>query len=65
MPRENESRDCPYFDVNDPLCGERFTLEHMSEVFEICLGQHERCPIFQELVDRRPVLVQLRLARAG
>ena len=44
-------------------CSERFTLERMSEVFRLCLGDHQPCEVYLELTfngqtPRRPVLAQ-------
>lgn len=63
MVRPQEHAVCPFFQDNDDRCAQRFTLERMGEVFELCLGAHRRCIVYHELCVRierqsRPVLAQ-------
>ena len=56
---------CPFFNSCEPRCSEKFTLERMSEVFRLCLGDHRPCEVFQELtVNGLPVTRRI-LAQAG
>ena len=44
-----EGMVCPYFQRNDRRCARRFNLQHLSEVFEDCLGDPWGCEVFHEL----------------
>lgn len=46
---EIEQPVCPYLQGSDERCARRFTLHRMSEVFEHCLGEYDRCTIFCQL----------------
>jgi hypothetical protein len=64
MHEAHDRRNCPFFHGNEARCAERFTLSRMSEVFEFCLGRHERCDIYQDLMIDEHLLNRPRLAQA-
>ncbi|MEE8170301.1 MAG: hypothetical protein V3T70_07115 [Phycisphaerae bacterium] len=65
MPKYPKRCVCPHFQGDDARCAERFTLNRMAEVFEFCLGAHDRCSVYHELtIDVRRATPQ-RLAQAG
>ncbi len=43
---------CPHFHGNDERCARRFNLQRLSEVFDNCLGEFNRCAIYHELTLR-------------
>ncbi|MCK6485559.1 MAG: hypothetical protein HUU22_15235 [Phycisphaerae bacterium] len=65
MREAHDARVCPYFHANIQQCSRRFTLEHMSEVFEFCLGDHARCNIYTELTIQGERMGCVVLAQAG
>ena len=41
---------CPFLDVNDARCSPRFSLDHLDDMFDMCVGGGEsRCVMFHRL----------------
>jgi hypothetical protein len=40
---------CPYIDLGDHRCGERFTLANAREAFSMCCGGQHGCTTFHRL----------------
>ena len=55
--RRSEARDadtCPFIDLGDPRCESRFTLQHLSDAFRLCVGGYRSCPNFYRLSQEHP-----------
>jgi len=51
---QGRRESCPFIDADDPRCRSRFTIDHMSEAFGVCLGAYRTCPNFYRLLQLRP-----------
>jgi hypothetical protein len=40
---------CPFLNYDDRRCCRRLALVNLPLAFSLCLGNHERCPVYQQL----------------
>jgi benzoyl-CoA reductase/2-hydroxyglutaryl-CoA dehydratase subunit BcrC/BadD/HgdB len=45
---------CPYIDLDDARCSSHFTLDHLAEAFDQCVGNYRACPNFYRLTKEQP-----------
>ena len=56
---------CPFIDLDDPRCSNRFTLDRLTEAFELCLDRYQSCPTYYKLLDRNPGLQLIHVTAHG
>ena len=47
----NNPAVCPYLELADARCGQRFTLDKLDEAYRYCVGHPKRCPVYRILAS--------------
>ena len=40
---------CPFIDRADMRCASRLSLDHLKDAFDLCVGNHQNCPVFRQM----------------
>ena len=56
--KHNQSQTCPFIDDGYVSCASRFTLAHLDEACDVCLGSYNTCQVYHRLsgIQRNPSL---------
>ena len=44
---------CPFLNRSDVRCSSHFSLDHLSDAFDQCMGAYQACPVYLELLAER------------